>query len=84
MKRLWYVFKDDVPAKILSFLSVLLIGSSFLVPPTGVIDPSVLAAVGEIFAFASLITVSTHLYRGKDAKIKHNNTEITFGDVENR
>ena len=65
---------------ILSLAAVGLIVASFIVPPTGMIDPSVLAAVGEIFAFTALLSVSSHLSNGKEAKIKHNNTEITIGD----
>ncbi|MBQ4508340.1 MAG: hypothetical protein II970_05550 [Paludibacteraceae bacterium] len=33
-----------------------LIGAAFLVPPQGVIDPTVLAAFGEILTFAGALT----------------------------
>jgi hypothetical protein len=48
----------------LTIISVALLIGSFLCPPTGVIDGSVLAAVGEIFAFAAL-------WFAKDAIINH-------------
>jgi hypothetical protein len=40
----------------------------------GVIDPSVLRGVGEIFAFAVLYTVIEALHKGSDVK-------ISIGDV---
>lgn len=40
---------------------VVMITAAFLVPPTGVIDPSVLAAFGEILTFSgSLIGIDYH------------------------
>ena len=43
-----------------------LLAASFLVPPTGVIDPSVLAAFGEILTFAGAIIGIDTKYRQKD------------------
>ena len=39
-------------------LSICLIVGGFLVPPVGIIDGSVLTAVGELFGFAALARVS--------------------------
>jgi hypothetical protein len=47
----------------------------------GVIDGSVLAAVGEIFAFAALGTVVKAIDKGVDAQVQHNNTTLTIGDI---
>lgn len=69
----WFIF--------FSLVSVGLIIASFLVPPTGVIDGSVLGAVGEIFAFAALGTVIKAIDKGVDAKVQHNNTSLTIGDL---
>lgn len=66
---------------ILAFISVGLIIASFIVPPTGVIDPTVLGALGEIFAFAGLGTVIKAIDEGVDAKVEHNNTSVTIGDL---
>lgn len=45
----------------LVLFGVLLIIASFLVPPTGVIDPTVLTAFGEILTFSgSLIGIDYH------------------------
>ena len=40
-----------------------LIGAAFLVPPSGVIDPTVLAAFGEILTFAGAIIGIDYRYR---------------------
>lgn len=47
----------------------------------GVIDGSVLAGTGEIFAFAALGTVIKAIDKGVDAQVQHNNTTITVGDL---
>lgn len=69
----WFIF--------FSLVAVGLIVASFVVPPTGIIEPSVLAAVGEIFAFAALGTVIKAIDKGVDAQVQHNNTTITVGDI---
>lgn len=48
---------------LLVIFGVLLITTSFFVPPTGVIDPSVLTAFGEILTFSGALI-------GIDAKYK--------------
>ena len=63
---------------VLSFIAVTLIVVSFLIPPQGVVDSSVLAAVGEIFAFAALFAVWEAVDKGIDAKIVHGNTTVTL------
>lgn len=69
----WFIF--------FSLVAIGLIIGSFFVPPMGVIDGSVLAAVGEIFAFAALGTVIKAIDKGVDAKVQHNNTSLTIGDL---
>lgn len=70
--------KAKIASAILSFLAVALIIASFFVPPTGVVDGSVLAAVGEIFAFAALFAAWEAIDKGIDAKITHGNTTVTL------
>lgn len=70
--------KAKIAAAVLSFIAVSLIVGSFLVPPMGVVDSSVLAAVGEIFAFATLFAVWEAVDKGIDAKIVHGNTTVTL------
>lgn len=67
--------------KFFSIVAVGLIIASFIVPPMGVVEPSVLAAVGELFGFAALGTVIKAIDKGVDAQIQHNNTSITVGDI---
>lgn len=61
--------------------SIVLIIISFFVPPLSVIDGSVLAAVGELFGFASLGSLLEAMKRGKDARIRHKGTTIEVGDI---
>ena len=70
---------------ILSGFAVALITAGFLVPPMGVIDGTVLTAVGEVFAFAALGTVIMAIEKGLPAKVQHHNTSFTVGhDVKSR
>lgn len=61
-----------------------LIIAGFCVPPYAVIDGSVLTAVGELFAFPTLLTVKYGIDKGIDAKLKHGNTEVTVGDLNGK
>lgn len=61
-----------------------LVIASFIVPPTGVIDPSVLAATGEIFAFAALGAVIKAIDKGVDAKVQRGNTTLVVGDLNSK
>lgn len=73
LHNIWFIF--------FSLTAIGLIITSFFVPPTGVIDGSVLAAVGEIFAFAALGTAIKAIDKGVDARVQHNNTTLTIGDI---
>lgn len=53
-----------------------LIVTSFFIPPLAVVDGSVLACVGELFAFAALGEVGAAIERGHGATISHGNTTI--------
>lgn len=67
-------------AAILAAVAVVLIVVSFFVPPLGIIDGSVLAAIGELFAFASLFMIWESIDRGMDAKITHGDTKIELSN----
>lgn len=58
--------------------SVGLLVAGFCVPPTGVIDPSVLTAVGELIGFVTVAQVPYVIDKGRNATIKHGNTEISI------
>lgn len=63
-------------------ISIVLIVVSFFLPPTGAIDPSVMAAVGELFAFGTLGTVLTAINKGADVTLNHGNTNITLNNPD--
>lgn len=57
-----------------------LIVGGFFVPPTGIIDGSVLTASGIIFAFAALAIAAQAIQDGKKAIINHGTTHIEIND----
>lgn len=61
--------------------SISLMVGGFFVPPTGVIDGSVLQAVGLLLGFATLAQLPVVLSSAKSAKITHGDTTI---EVQNR
>lgn len=63
------------------FVSIGLIITSFFLPPKGVIDPSVLAATGEIFLWPTLAFAAKAIEEGKRAKITKGDATIEIGDI---
>ena len=61
-------------------LSVLLIVSGFLIPPTGIIDGSVLTAVGELLMFSVIARIPEAIKAGKSVKIQKGDSSI---EIEN-
>lgn len=61
-----------------SIAGLLLIILSFILPPMGVVDNSVLAAVGELDGAIALGAVIKAIDRGVDATFQHNNTSVTI------
>lgn len=53
-----------------------LVVAGFFVPPTGKIDGSVLTAVGELFAFASLAVGAHAVELGYDLKLSKGDTSV--------
>lgn len=58
------------------FTSISLIVGGFFVPPMGIIDGSVLTAVGELVAFPALAFGFRAIELGYDMKINHGNTSV--------
>lgn len=56
--------------------------ASFLVPPMGVIDGSVLKAGGIIFAFAALAEAREAIVEGLGVKVTHGDTQIVIHDQD--
>lgn len=72
-----YLLKN-LPFHVFSFISIALIITSFFVPPLGVIDGSVIAATGELFAFASLYCVIKAIDKGTTAKLSKGDVNLEF------
>ena len=80
MKKFFAKFNkfDKVVFLLCLFTSIILLTISFLIPPTGQIDPSVIGAVGEIFGFSSLAVVIVALGRGTDVTLHKDNIDISL------
>ena len=72
----------NVPFWILTLFTIILLTFAFFLPPTAIIDKSVLAAVGELMGFGALWTVVKAIDKGASAKLQHNNTSLTIGDED--
>lgn len=75
IKRHWYEHAAML-------VSIILMIASFLVPPTGVIDGSVLMGIGEIGAMAAVLSflgnLPEYLRAGAKAKISKGDLGIEF------
>lgn len=67
--------------KLLLLFNVVLVVVSFLLPPLGVIDGSVLTAVGEISGFSLLGMIPYYLKSGKNVTVAKGNTSINISDT---
>ena len=75
----------NLPFHILTGIAIALIIISFVLPPTGEIDPSVLKGVGEIFGFLSLYSVVLAIEKGTGASFKKGDIELEIQeDHENK
>ena len=67
-------------------ISLLLIVGGFLLPPMGIIDGSVLTAVGELLMFGALAQVPALISaakNGKSIKVTRGNSSIEVSSSEN-
>lgn len=65
-------------AIVLSLASLALIVAGLLLPPIGVIDGSVLTAVGELIGLKALTLAWHAVDKGLDAKVTHGDTTINL------
>lgn len=72
----------DIWFHIFATTSLLLIVTSFFIPPTGVIDSSVFAGVGELFLFAALWEVHVAIKKGMDAKLTKDDITIEINNPD--
>lgn len=83
MKKFYHNFlRDNIYFWFFGGISVLLIVLSFFIPPLSVVDGSVLAAAGELFAFAALGAVIHAIDTGKTATIQHGSTSLTVKEID--
>ena len=81
LKEAWLT---NIWMRILSISSLLLIIASFFVPPIGVLDGSVLAAVGELEGLGVLWIVLRAVEKGTAASFKKGDVEVEFKEKEDK
>lgn len=74
--------KKTIPFWICLIVSIGLLIGGFFVPPMGVIDGSVLTAVGILFAFGTLAQIPTIIEVAGYTKISSGNTTIEISKDE--
>ena len=78
MKAFWRNYiADNASFWVFGVVSILMLGVSFILPPTGVINATVLEGVAELFAFASLGAVYRAINKGVPASITHGGTTVS-------
>ena len=63
---------------VLSLAAILPLAVGFAMPPTGVVDGSVLKAAAVLFGFAALVTLMHAVDKGVGAKLEHGDTKLTI------
>ena len=81
LKETW---ESNIWMRILSISSILLIIASFFVQPIGVLDGSVLAAVGELEALGVLWIVLRAVEKGTGASFKKGDVEVDILEKEDK
>ena len=77
-------WESNIWMRILTISSILLIIASFFVPPLGVLDGSVLAAVGELEALGVLWIVLRAVEKGTGASFKKGDVEVDILEKEDK
>lgn len=81
-KILRHEWGSNIWLRILTITSILLIVASFIIPPYGILDPSVLAAVGELEVFGALWIVYHAVDKGTNATIRKGDVEMEIKEKE--
>ena len=81
LKETW---ESNIWMRILTISSILLIIASFFVPPLGVLDGSVLAAVGELEGLGVLWIVLRAVEKGTGASFKKGDVEVDILEKEDK
>ena len=82
VKEFWNICKADgaIGGWICLLTSAFLLVTSLFMPPKGVIDSTVIAGVGELFAFAALFklpNIIQSISDGKSVTVAHGSTSVT-------
>lgn len=78
MKKFWRSYlAENMGFWVFGISSIILLAVSFILPPTGVINATVLEGVAELFAFASLGAVYRAINKGTPASITHGGTTVS-------
>ena len=81
LKREW---ESNIWMRILTISSIILIIASFFIPPLGIIDGSILAAVGELEALGVLWIVLRAVEKGTAASFKKGDVEVDIKEKEDK
>lgn len=76
MGRMFYILV------FLVLCAALLLVAGFIVPPTGVIDGSVLKATAVLFGFAALFVLLRAIEKGFGAHLEHGDTKLDIKDMD--
>ena len=77
LKETW---ESNIWMRILTISSIILIIASFFVPPLGIIDGSILAAVGELEGLGVLWIILRAVEKGTAASFKKGDVEVDIKD----
>lgn len=58
--------------------------TSAIMPPKGVIDPSMFKAAGYLFAFATLLVAREAIREGLGVKLTHGDTTVEIHDLDGK
>lgn len=64
--------------------TIALFVTSALMPPKGVIDPSMFKAAGYLFGFATLMVIREAIREGLGVKLTHGDTVVQVGDLDGK
>jgi hypothetical protein len=70
------------PVWLCSIIALGLIVAGFFVPPIGIIDGSVIQAVGEIIGIIAILELPQCIEKFDNITFKHRNTEINLKDED--
>ena len=72
----------NTPFWVLTIFAIILLAVAFALPPTAIIDKSVLTAVSELMGFGALWVIVKAIDKGTQATLKHGKTSLTVNEEE--